>query len=622
MANAAGKSWLGLKGPFGVYLTLLVVPVLALQGLVYVQIVDQTIGAFPIMKRLRMISEDLAEPKVAVLRSDINAGFAGEHPEYYYDLSAFWNFLAEGAGFEHRLITDAELARGLGDSATVLILPWTTCLDKDQRQAIRAFLEAGNSVIATGPVGARDEKNEWVGWDFLNELTGLLQVVSITPEQQTYASFRGNQFYSGTVPAGLLLSLPQHVLAVGIGHTPDIYWSDANWRPVSVEWPSEAALGVHRTVNKGRVIWMGFNERLSGNAKSRILFERYLHASLQWVGRQPLALPQTWPDEKAVAAIPYGEFGSNLDAAQKAADVFSREQIPATLFCQSSAALRKPADAALIRERVELATSGDSPDAFAGQNLVKQAERLRKAKAELDTEKIPLVGFKPPQAAWGPETLMALRSAGFHYLVDSGENDRALPELIEFRASSFLGRKAELTRLPAGWAQDVDVVAAYTGPTPWKEDIADPFVRDLELAGYLGGIYTMGIREDLLGAPENQHILRSLLKRLRRDDAWLTTADGLAQWWSRREKIRVEATRVHQHRIRVSVTNRGRDEMGKYVVDLHLPYRPKKVRLLSEMLGKAPPQYELRADEEILRLEFTKLKRESSQVFLVALDEL
>lgn len=623
MPAVTKKSFLGMKGPFGLYLFLVTVPVLALQGMVYLQIVDQTVGAFPIMKRLRMLGDRaIQEPKVAVLRSDINAGYSGPKPEYYYDLSAFWDFQAQAADFEHRVIKDDDLAQGLGTTATVLVLPWVTCLTQEQKQSIRDFLNKGGSVIATGPLGARNEKNEWSGWEFLTELTGLTQIVSITPEDKSYASFRGNQFYSATVPAGLLLDLPKHVLTVGMGQSPDIYWSDEKWHPVSVDWPSEAAIGTHGVYGKGRVVWLGFNERLSGNNAIRQYMDNYIRAAIQWAGRQPLAVPALWPDKKAMAAIPMGDFGEDFRAAQEVADLFRQEQMPATFFCESRGAMRTPASTDMLRRTVELATTGDAPEAFTGQSLIRQVDRLKKAKVDLDRPAFPVLGFKAPDDALAGETVMALRTAGYSYFVDSAGGQRAVPELMEFRASSVWGRRVELARISTPWSDDAAVVADYEGPTPWKNDLGDAFLREFELAQYLGGVYTFGFRGALLGAKDNRELLMATLRRMKqKKDAWFTSGRDLTAWWSRRNKIRVETIQVHQHRVRVSVTNRGNEDMNSFIVDVHLPQRPKKVRILSEILGKTPPQFELLPEEEVLRLEFQKLKRGSSQVFLVALDE-
>jgi len=372
---------------------------------------------------------------------------------------------------------------------------------------------------------------------------------------------------------------------------------------------------------KGRVIWMGFNERLSGEPKLRPLVDNYLQATIQWAGRQPMAVPQSWPGNKTMASVAVGDFGTSIDAAQQAADTFRKEQMPATFFFESGSAQMLTA-ARTVRGSVEIGTTSDGPDAFQGQNLMKQVDRLKAAKKELDLPKAPVLGFKPPQDAWSAETLLALRTAGFGYFLDAhGSNRRAIPELIQFRSGSVWGGPTELSRIPAAWPGDLDIVADYQGPTPWKEDLGDGFLRDYELGMYLGGVYTFGIRQELLGARENSAILRSVLRRMKNDKVWFSSASDLASWWSRREKMRIESRLVHQHRIRLSVTNRGREPMDRFVVDLHLPYRPRKVRILSEILGKAPPKYELLPEEDVLRLEFVNIKRQGSMVFLVALDE-
>jgi hypothetical protein len=180
----------------------------------------------------------------------------------------------------------------------------------------------------------------------------------------------------------------------------------------------------------------------------------------------------------------------------------------------------------------------------------------------------------------------------------------------------------ELARISAMASSDLEIIAHYRGPTPWNDDLANGFLQDFRMAEYLGGLYTLSFRSDLLGAPENLHILQSLIRRIKGDRAWIASGAGVTSWWSQRDKIRVESQMISPSRMRLSVSNRSRLPMQDATVYVYLPHRPKSVRIQPVLLNRIVPRTEvMTGNDDVLRLDFPRLNPESGYVGVIVLDE-
>jgi hypothetical protein len=179
-----------------------------------------------------------------------------------------------------------------------------------------------------------------------------------------------------------------------------------------------------------------------------------------------------------------------------------------------------------------------------------------------------------------------------------------------------------LARISSTGATDMEVIARYRRPGALGIDLADGFVRDFRLTQFVGGLYTLSFRSDLLGAAENTPILKSVVQTMKADRAWITSGEQLTAWWSQREKVKVESRMISPTRIRIAITNRSNRPMQNASVSIYLPRRPKRVRLIPVMLDRMTPHSEMQnGGDDVLRLEFQTLKPELSYVGLIVLDE-
>ncbi len=397
-------------------------------------------------------------------------------------------------------------------------------------------------------------------------------------------------------------------------------------KPTRGDSADAAALGTHGVYGAGRVVWFGFKEALPDSASKdqRLALNAYLSSAVRWVGRQPMATLRNWPGD-ARAAVVIAETVTDSRAALAAASIFRVERASATFLVDSSKAHFSPSEMRRLEAAGEIASAGDTDLAFTGRDADGQAARLRNARASLEQMgSKEVLGFDPPQQVWNDGTVSALEKTGYSYFFDHLSNERAVPEILHMPVpqGSPSVDPVEISRISVMGANDVEEIARYRGPTPWGDDLADGFVRNFRMAEFLGGVYTLDFRSDLLGAPENLHVLRALLHQIKTARPWMASGREMADWWTQRDRIHVSTRMIAPSRIRLSIANRDTRPLTAASVYVYLPRKPKLVRILPALLNRISPRTEiLNGNDDVLRLDFPKLNPASAYECVIVMEE-
>lgn len=608
-------------GAFGVPLLILVLLVVGVQLAIFGAVVDRTLG-FAALTDPDEFGTVVQKPSVALLRSNASAQLVPAQSDYYFELSRQWQVVLRDAGIPFTTISDAELASGVADSHTVLVLPSARCLGEAQRQRIASFLAAGKGIVASGGLGARDADCKWAGYDYLTKITGLQSPYPVPASSAEHAIFRGDRYFSGTLPAGSALPLPDQELIAGRSTDPDIFRGDARLRAASAAPLEQSALAVHGYRDRGRFVWYGFNEtQPASKTSTRRQLDGFLVSAVRWAARQPLSAVAAWPANRQSAVLVGETMGDDARGAAAAAAMFQRTGVPATFFVPGALATSHAGAVETLSKAGEIASMGDSDEVFSDQDVKRQAERLKRAASNLAA--LRPVGFYPPSEEVNRETRQALLNSHFTYLLHSGaEPATASPELFEPPQKTWLRmERAAVVRFDRPWSDDFEVIANYQGPQPWQKDLGQGFLNEFEHARKLGGLYTFLFHSTLLGAPENLHIVESVLESIRSRSAWMASGKQLANWWMDRDRLNVVSRMVNRQRVRLAVTNRGENPVDNAAVVVHLPYRPDTVRLIPAVHGVRPPAIKIDKQRETMQLDFSSIPARSSYIYVVALNE-
>lgn len=612
------------KRAYAFYLVTTVLVAASLEGIIYLTLLGNTQGPFSFFHREAAPDPAMTrETRVALLISESSANFHSDNPFGFSLVEREWmDRILRPAGIPYRQISDQDLAKGLGD-ANVLILPESACLDDAQRNTIREFLAAGKGVIASGPVGARNGNCEWKGWDFLTALTGARSASIMTPDNTMNVCFRGQQFFSRSIPAGYKLEIPSQELTVLDARSPDAFLSDWALRPPNRGPVSSATLALHHVVGRGRVVWFGFHdvlpfERVTDQAR----VDSYLKSAVQWVAKQPLAILGDWPKQQRSAALIAVENDRNYANSERLAGLFKSEGVPAIFLCDSTDAAKQPRLVKDFESAGEVASLGDTEEPLANQLLRVQADRLHTAKLNLDKlSHGDAVGFASPQGITNDVTIEALNDAGYRYELNEMAVTRDVPEIVDYRRSFFFPfQKAEVMKIFHTSVDDFETLANYRGPDPPGPDLADLFLSDFRRNDYLGGVYTFYIHSDIFGSPQYLGTVRTVVDNLRRSPVWITTGRELTRWWSSRAQLEIQTSKLSIHRIRFDVANKGQSDVMNESAYLYLPYHPKKIQVSAAIFRLSSPTFQL-LDDDILRIDLPKLSAQTNYTYVVKLDE-
>ncbi len=626
----------------GFYLLSGVIIIAALQGILYLYVIGSTVGPFSFLKKEKPPDPSLLrEMKVALLRSEFTAALYPENPELYLAQERHWERVLRREGIPYRVISDAELAKGLRDDS-VVILPGAACQSAAEKNAVGKFLQQGKGVIASGPVGTRDEHCVWQGWDFLQRLSGIGKVSAVTPTARINVAFRGQLYFSGKIPTGYRVELPPQELIVGTAAKADAFWTDWRLRPQQGSSLENNAVAVHLIAGTGRVVWFGFQPRLPAEQvidQGRL--DYYLTTSTLWAGKRPLSIVGTWPQQKQVAIIVAEDVGQDYNNALGTTSLLKQQEIPAIFVCSSDEAKKNPETVKDFESVGEVAAAGDSLQPFAGQLPVRQAERLRQAKQDL--EKLTgghVVGFGPPQAMADGSTVEALNDAGYRYYLNEMAVSQAVPDIVDFTQSAFFPlQKTEVLKIYRTTSDDFEVIAhslaqdpqTPQGPqasqapqapqAPPAKSLAEVFLSEYRRHAVLGGLYPFYFHSYLLGSAEYRNVLTAVLAGLRGENVWLTSGEDLVTWWTRRNKLETKTRKISIHRIQLDVANTGQDGVKDASVYLYLPYRPNTIDIGSPISRLQKPKWTMLNTDDILRIDFSNLKSQSYYTYQVKMDE-
>jgi peptidoglycan/xylan/chitin deacetylase (PgdA/CDA1 family) len=612
------------KTAYGFYLALSLLIAICLEGIIYLMMLGNTLGPFKIFQKEEPVNPGMARGiKVAILLSRSSASLFSENPQAFDIPERQWERILKHEGIPPHVISDAELGKGLGD-ATVLILPGAACLGKDQRMTIRNFLADGKGVIASGPVGTRNANCEWQGWDFLTGLTGAQSASTFTPSTNVDLTFRGQLYFSEKIPAGLKLEVPSQELTLLNAEEPDAFLSDWMLRPAESKPISAVALAVHHMNASGRVVWFGFNSVLPAERDiDQSLIDHYLLSSVYWAARQPLAILGNWPQKKLSAALIAVEVQQDFANAAALSSLMKAEGLPATFFCDSAEAGAKPQFVRDFHSIGEVASLGTTGKPLQGQLPRAQAEQLQQSK--LDLEKIEpgkVLGYAPPEGLSDAATIVALNDAGYRYELNEMAVTRAVPEIVDFTSSVFFPfQKAEVSKIFRTSSDDFDILANYHGPEQPSADLAEGFLSDFRRISYLGGVYTLYIHSYLLGRPEYHDTLKNVLDHVRAQPAWVTTGSELIDWWTARNKVEVQSSKISVHRIRIDVANKGLADLENASVYLYLPYHANNIQISAIVFRLRSPKFQMLGHDDILRVDFPRLSAQTNYTYIVQMDE-
>jgi peptidoglycan/xylan/chitin deacetylase (PgdA/CDA1 family) len=510
---------------------------------------------------------------VVVVRDDAAASFF-DSPSALDSIIARWHEALAAAGANVRVLS-ATAARD-DRSAHVLVVPSSSCLAIESREAMDAVWARGGGVILTGAAGTYDGGCRPLGYGFIVSATGASRAAVLEPREMTYVTIPAAGTFSADIPPGARLDLnPGKQIA--LRHpSRDAFYSDYSLQPQPArrEPLLDAAL-THGTVEGHRAVYWGFElTDIVARPWDRAIAGLLVRNSVMWAAGEPLATVEPWPRGKRAAASIAQDVESGFANARHAVDSLSAAGVRSTFYLTSSLARRYERLSRRLAQSGEIGTHGDTHRLLGGLTPRDQQARLSTTQHDLlDLVGSTALGLRPPEEQFDTTTMRAWISQKGNYLFGANDSRAAAPELLR------VGRDT-LVLIGRVGADDFAATARHVVDV---RAVAATFLGEYDRVRALGGHYVLSYHSQVLATPELVPSLASVARRLAADTAvWVAPVGDVAEWWRARSHIETRA-QLSGDVMKVSVRNTSFQTVRGAVVRVSIPGTRRVVRADTKM---------------------------------------
>lgn len=500
---------------------------------------------------------------VAVIRDPASLGYFDQPATLDSTVDA-WVHAARDAGATARVVSPAELARGI--DARVLVLPRSPCVSSATRRALDRAVRERRGIIVTWLTGISGDGCAPAGYGLLERLTGAERVDTLEPREVNYVAFPDGSPLAAGLPPGARLEVLRANHAVLREPGRDAYWADFMLNPLPAGGtPLLDAAVTHSTTSGTRAVFWGFDLlRVAPRPWDRELARHLVRNSIAWAAGMPVASVAPWPRGRLAAAVVAQDVEDQFANARFAADTLRAAGVRGTYYLVSELALQHPDVARKLAAEGEVGSHSENHRLLGGLAPDIQARRLATTQREL-TKLFghPVRGFRPPEEQFDDATLTGWYATGGRYLFGSNNARTASPELLA------LGRDTVV--LLARIIND-DFITVRRAGLRDPARLAAGYLDALDKVRALGGLYMLSYHSQMLSRPALVPALGRIARALAADSTvWVATGSEVASWWRARAALGVSARRDATDRVTVTVTNRGPAPVDGAVVRVVLP---------------------------------------------------
>ena len=526
--------------------------------------------------------------RVALIQSEFTAASFGQDRENYYRLIRIWERLLEVEGFGYHTLTDVPTGEAMSDY-NLLVMPSTSCVSAEQRQAVKAFLEAGKGVVMTWACGTRNEYGQWERYSLLHEIGGM-DVVGPPPSSErdiSTAMLSGGYPITADLYPGFRLNVTRFDQPLSCYVREDRVMIDGVWTDVdepSFELHSvrDRAAVTHGSYLGGRFVWMGFT---IGSCREtpvqRNAFFGLVRNAMVWAGHQVQAFKPVWPDEKTcVVTITQNIYGPN-DVDPRLISLLRKHRVPVTSFVVPGAMAEAEDRMQLLASVGEVGVLGDPDSDYRGLSLGEQERQFTAARREIKrlSGKAP-VGFRPAKGQeFSEHTLDALVRAGYAY-ISTPKYDRMVPNAVRsYRKVAVVTRPRLLWTLP-----EMPHIGDADSPVASENTMLAHFAQ----IHALNGFYCLSFQPSELDVGFVDR-LDSLLETVKRENVLVSSAQGVTEVWKGWDHIRMATRHMSANRTSLKISNTGTESVSDIAMYIEMPRVIKQLDIESMTLGTELP---------------------------------
>src|SRR2546423_871233 len=473
---------------------------------------------------------------VVLVRSDTTEAFFLANGGRYELLLTPWRDFFARQGIAARELRAEELD-ALKEPG-VLVLASTVALGEAERQAIRARLAAGWSVLGTWALGVRDGKGEWAGYGFIDEVfAATVEPQLAASKDETFLLPYGETPLTQRLSAGKRIYLeptPEPLLRVRARNGAARY---GNWMRETTQPGALLAAAAFDERQGARRAYLGFVETTWSAGRKDL--DNLLLGTLDWLARTPLLSKAAWPYPHQAALLLEMDTEDKFENSLRFATLLERYKLRGTFYSVTSEATRFPDVVKRLAARHEIAYHADVHDGFAKLAPERQDARLKamiKQMKNLLPDVRTATGFRAPLEEYDANTERLLRANGLrHHAASPDARDDVLPGFSS--AEAGIPADKALVVLPRTWLDDMNLRKSAQLETQAASRMVLTHLDDTVAMQGLG-LLSIHAQQFFAGSAverATQRLLQELPKYGTR--LWGAPAESIVRWWREREAV-------------------------------------------------------------------------------------
>lgn len=488
----------------------------------------------------------------------------------------------------------------------IIILPSAVALSDDEKTAILKFQSQGGSVLATWATGTRNQKSEWLGWDFLAKLGAKSWGEMSADSEAHYLVLDGESPLSYTHASGMRIWMgktAEHPLLLSgeklAGRVMD--WARI---PVIEQAGQGAIVYSNGASNIGRCAVYSFAES-SWESQPQPIYT-LVDDTLSWLSHTPTIVKSAWPKGKRAAEIVEMDTEEGFPNALRFASMMSSVGYKGSFFILTSVAKLYPDVLLTLAKDFDLGYHGDIHISFKDQPEAQQAQRIDTMIADMQAllpEHAPLTGFRAPTEGYDKTTEKLLQARGIRFHVaDPNSTEARLPFFDKIEG---VDNADTIVVLPRTQRDDINLAKQELS----VEQTAQALIEDLRYTMDMGALGLLSVHSQNYGDSANlTKAMPTFLTELKkhRDKLWLASSSQVSQWWRERDRFKV-SSEILGKRMEFDVTIQGDKSFEGACLTLMLPQKGMTANIQGIKTGM-PEVKVVRIDDYRVSVQFDKLE--------------
>lgn len=598
--------------------------------LVFLLIVKNIYGSYeikdilPTKENLKFISGEQKSKKVAILYSQYTENMLPTGSTWLKDNIDTWKRFIKNLKMNYDIISDQTIELGEHFEYKLIVLPGSKSLSDKQLVQLKKYLENGGSLFVTGGPATYSDEGKWRGWDFFTEVFGLKFNKEIKPEE-TYKvhTLRGNLPLTAGIPTGYALKIatwdrPIYAEVLEPRTTQVSFWYDFRREAGLVREEIQKSAGIaYGTYGNGRFVWFGFElNSVLGVQKDFIYFEKLFNNSINWLTYQPTAYVKDWPPSYNAALIFIPTLNQNISNINSLNNLIDFRQYPAIFFVDPYVASKNVNLIKSLSKKGDIGAIVDigfieSPEDTINQLFNKETQFTNLGFAKDTLQKITnsqVKALMPLYGYYNDNTLLAMVSKNFEFLITDSLTDRSVPE-IRIRNNKPIMIITKTAR------DDYEIIKKY-GLT--NTDFQRyTYEEDVDRILFEGGLYVFKVHTEYQLQPQYASVVRDILRYAKSKKMWITSLKELQAWWQKKQRVEVRYETRSKRRIAIEFTNPSDFSAEDLIVEVNFSKKVKNIEVSSDIINTPIPRYEVKDSGEIIYFYIEKMEPHETRSLLV-----